>query len=211
MRGVLAKRVHQRRRPHLGKRQLQRRDPFAFRYPGLLTVQRRDFLFGCRKTQNLSCMQVHGQNPVGPRLGNHVRDQFCRYRRARCRLASLTRIPGTRDHIRNAPDRRSTERIDEHEQYHQVVVCRIGRGSDNRDIIPPHVFPYLAKTASSVTRGILHSARRARICAPIASASGRSLFPQISFICRAPPGRVILECAPWSGSRPGTPSQVCRF
>jgi len=44
------------------------------------------------------------------------------------------------DHSGDAPGGGSAQRVDQHQQFHQVVIGRIGRGLDDINIISAHVF-----------------------------------------------------------------------
>ena len=73
---------------------------------------------------DLPGMQIDGEHAVRARIGDQVRDQLRRDRRAARCAAVLPRIAEIRDDRRDAPRRGAPQRIHDDQQLHQVVVRR---------------------------------------------------------------------------------------
>ena len=94
---------------------------------------------------DLAGVQIDGQHAVGAGVGDHVGDELGRDRRARHRLAVLARIAEIGDHRRYAPRGGPLQRVDQDQEFHQVVVGGIGRRLDDEDIFAPDVLLHLDK------------------------------------------------------------------
>ena len=79
------------------------------------------------ETLNLPGMEVEGEDAVGPGGGDEVGHQLGRNRRARTGLAVLPSIAVVGDHRGDAPGRGAAQSVDDHKQFHHMVVGR-GRG-----------------------------------------------------------------------------------
>src|SRR5690606_14222457 len=90
-------------------------------------------------TLNLARMEIEGQHTVCPSLGNQVRHQLGGYRRARPGLSILARIAVVGKYGSNAARRTSLQGVDRDQQFHQVVVRRVGGRLDDEDILTPDV------------------------------------------------------------------------
>src|SRR5690606_7427917 len=88
---------------------------------------------------NLAGVQVHGQNPVGTCLCDEICHQLGRNGRATGSPAVLSGVAEIGDDGSNAPRRRPSERIDHDQQFHQVVVGRIGRRLQDKDVLASHI------------------------------------------------------------------------
>ena len=85
-------------------------------------------------------MQVERQHAVGAGAGDQVGDELGRDRRAARGAAVLPRIAEIGDHRRDAPRRGAHERIDHDQQFHQMIVGRIGGRLQDEDVLAAHVF-----------------------------------------------------------------------
>ncbi len=77
-------------------------------------------------------MQVERHHAVGAGAGDQVGDQLGRDRRARAGFAVLPGVAEIGDHRRDAPRRGAAQRVDDDQQFHQVVVGRERRRLDAR-------------------------------------------------------------------------------
>ena len=73
---------------------------------------------------DLRLVQVHRQHPVGARRAQQVGDQLGRDRHARLVLAVLPGVAVIGHDRGDAGGRRPAERVDHHQQLHQVLVHR---------------------------------------------------------------------------------------
>ena len=84
-------------------------------------------------------MQVEGQHAVGAGMGDQVGDELGRDRRARAGLAVLPRVAEIGQHRGDAPRRRAPQRVDDDQQFHQVIVRRIRGRLDHEHVGAAHV------------------------------------------------------------------------
>ncbi len=95
------------------------------------------------KPLNLPAMQIRRQYAIHPRRHNQVRHQFRRDRHARPILAILSRIAEIRQHRRDARRRSATGRIDQNQQFEQMIIHRRRRAIDDEHVLAANVFAYL--------------------------------------------------------------------
>ena len=76
---------------------------------------------------NLGRVQVHGQHPLDPGSGHHVRDQLGRDRCPRLGAPVLARIAKIGHHCRDPRRRRPPQGVRHDQKFHQVVVRRVRR------------------------------------------------------------------------------------
>ena len=89
---------------------------------------------------DLAGVKIERQDAVGAGLGDQVGDQLGRDRRARAGLAVLAGIAEIGNHGSDAARRRTTERVDHDQQFHQVVVRRERGRLDDENVLAAHVF-----------------------------------------------------------------------
>jgi hypothetical protein len=90
---------------------------------------------------NLLGVQVHGQHAVDAGGDEHVGDQLGGDRHARrTRTAILAGIAEVRDGGGDAAGRGALQRIDDDQQFHQVVVGRRAGGLQHEDVAAADVF-----------------------------------------------------------------------
>src|SRR5690606_18083593 len=89
---------------------------------------------------DLTGVKVKRQDAVGAGFGDEVGDELGRDRRARTGLAVLTGIAEIGQDGGDATGRGTAEGIDHDEQFHQVIVCRIGGRLQNEYVFAAHVF-----------------------------------------------------------------------
>ena len=93
------------------------------------------------ETLDLVGVQVHGQHPVGADGGEHLRRDLGRDRHPRrTRPAILSRIAEIRHDRGNARHRGALERVDQHQQFDQVLGTRRARGLQHEDFLAADVF-----------------------------------------------------------------------
>ena len=92
---------------------------------------------------DLPRMQIDGQHAIGARFGDEVGHQLGRDRRAGADFAVLPRIAEIGDHRGDAPRARAPQRIDDDEQFHQMVVGRIARRLDDEHVLAAHILLHL--------------------------------------------------------------------
>ena len=84
-------------------------------------------------------MQIKRQHAVRTRLGDQIGDQLGGNRRARAGFAVLTGIAEIRQHRRHPAGRGAAQRIERDQQFHQIVVGRIGGALDDEHILTADV------------------------------------------------------------------------
>ena len=89
---------------------------------------------------DLAGMQIECKHAVDAGIGDQVGDELGRDRRAAGGAPVLPGVAEIGDHRRDAPGRGATQRIDDDEQLHQVVVGWEGGGLDDEDILSAHIF-----------------------------------------------------------------------
>ena len=89
---------------------------------------------------DLAGMQVERQHAVGAGPGDQIGDQLGRDRRAAGCAAVLPGIAEIGNHRRDAPRRGTAERVDHDQQFHQVIVGRIGGRLQDEYVLAAHVF-----------------------------------------------------------------------
>ena len=102
---------------------------------GAVEVVRRDV----EKSLDLAGMQVQRQHSVGAGLGYQVGHQFRRNRRPGARFTVLAGVAEIGNDGGDAPGRTATERIQRHQQLHQVVVGGKRRRLDNENVLAADV------------------------------------------------------------------------
>src|SRR5690606_23039983 len=88
---------------------------------------------------NLAGVKIEGEHAVRAGLGDQVGDQLGRDGRAAGGAAVLPGIAEIGDDRRDAPRRGTAEGVDHDQQFHQVVVGRVGRRLENENILAAHV------------------------------------------------------------------------
>ena len=88
---------------------------------------------------DLPGVQIERHHPVGAGAGDQVGHELGRDRGARRRFAVLPRVAEIGDDRGDAPARRAAQRVDDDEQFHQVVVGRIRRRLDDEHVGAAHV------------------------------------------------------------------------
>ena len=88
---------------------------------------------------DLACVQIHRQHPVSARLGDEVRHQLGRNRRARAGFAVLPGIAEIGHHCGDPLGRSAAQRVDADQQFHQIVVGRKAGRLDDEHILAAHV------------------------------------------------------------------------
>ena len=88
---------------------------------------------------DLPGMQVERQHAVAAGAGDHVGDELGRDRRAARRAAILPGIAEIGHDRRDAPRRRAHERIDHDQQFHQMIVGRVGCRLQDEHILAAHI------------------------------------------------------------------------
>ena len=83
---------------------------------------------------NLGGVQIHGQHAVGAGGGNHVGHQLCGNGIAGLGLAVLTGIAEIGDNGGDTAGRSTAQRVDHHQQLHQVVIDGLAGRLDNEHI-----------------------------------------------------------------------------
>ena len=93
-----------------------------------------------KKALNLASVQINGQHPVGARLGNEIGNELGRNGRARSGLPILTRIAEIGQNGCNALGRRTAQRVDHDQQFHQIVICGMAGGLNHKHIFAADIF-----------------------------------------------------------------------
>ncbi len=88
---------------------------------------------------DLARVQIHGQDPVGPGAGDQVGDQLGGNRGAPADLPVLAGIAEIGGDGGDPAGRRALERIDNHQQFHEVVVGGIAGRLDHEDVLAADV------------------------------------------------------------------------
>jgi hypothetical protein len=88
---------------------------------------------------DLARMEVHGQQPVHPRLLNEVGHQLRGDGRARGGLAVLAGVAEIGQHRRHPAGRRAPQRIGHHQKLHQVVVGGVRGGLHHEHVLAADV------------------------------------------------------------------------
>ena len=91
------------------------------------------------KPLQLLRMQVHGEQTIHPGGGDKVGHELGRDRHARLVFAVLTRVAKKRNDRRDPRGTGAACRIDQDEQFHQVMVRRRTCRLDDEDITAAHV------------------------------------------------------------------------
>ncbi len=91
------------------------------------------------KTLDLPRVEIHGEDPIGPRHGDEVGHQLGRDRDPGLDLAILPGVSVVGNHGCDAVRRGAAQGIDHDEQLHQVVIHGRGGGLDHKDIGAPHI------------------------------------------------------------------------
>ena len=89
---------------------------------------------------DLAGMQIERQHAVDAGIGDQIGDELGRNRRARSDFAVLPRIAEIGDHRRDAPRRRAPQRVDDDQQFHQMVVGGKRGRLDDENVGAAHVF-----------------------------------------------------------------------
>ena len=89
---------------------------------------------------DLAGMQVERHDAVGAGAGDQVGDELGRDWRAGARFAVLPGVTEIRHHRGDAACRRTAQRVDDDQQFHQVVVGRVGRRLQDENVRATHVF-----------------------------------------------------------------------
>ena len=92
------------------------------------------------KALNLSGMQVHRDDTVGPGHFQHVGHQFGTDGHPRRHLLVLSGVSVIGDYRGDAPAGRPLEGIDHQQQFHQIVIYGMAGGLDDENILGAHVF-----------------------------------------------------------------------
>jgi len=74
------------------------------------------------ETLNLSCVEIHCQDPISTGSGNHVGDKLCGDRVTALGLAILTGIAKIGDDCGNTAGRSAAAGVDHNQQLHQMVI-----------------------------------------------------------------------------------------
>ena len=88
---------------------------------------------------NLRLVQIHREHPVRARRTQQVRHELGRNRHAWLVLAVLPRVPVIRNHRGDARRRRPPERVDHHQQFHDVLIDGRARRLDDEHVGPADV------------------------------------------------------------------------
>jgi|GEM_PF-5461117 hypothetical protein len=91
------------------------------------------------KSLQLLGMQVHGEQPVHAGGHQEICHQLRRDRDARLVFAVLARVAEKWNHRGDARRAGPSRRIDQDEQFHQILVGRRARRLDDENIAPAHV------------------------------------------------------------------------
>lgn len=83
---------------------------------------------------NLSCVQVHGEDPVSPGLNDEVSDQFRRDGNAACVLTILACVAEIRNDRGNSSSTGAATGINQYEEFNEVFVNRWTGGLDEEHI-----------------------------------------------------------------------------
>ena len=89
---------------------------------------------------DLPGMQIEREHAVGAGMGDEIGDELGRDRRARAGFAVLPGIAEIGDYRRDAPRRGAPQRVDDDQQFHQMVVGRERRRLDDENVGAAHVF-----------------------------------------------------------------------
>ena len=84
---------------------------------------------------DLALMEIHGQNSVGPRHGDHVGDQASRDGHTGLVLLVRAAVGVERDHGRDPAGAGPFERVDHDQQLHDRLVDGMGRWLDQEDVL----------------------------------------------------------------------------
>ena len=87
-----------------------------------------------KEALDLVGVEVHGQHPVRPRLGNQVGYQLGGDGVPGLGLAVLPGVAKIGNNRRNAPGRGPLQRVNDDEEFHQVLVYRRAGGLDHKHI-----------------------------------------------------------------------------
>ena len=94
---------------------------------------------------NLRGVQIHCQDTFDSRLDQHVGDQFGGDRGPGLGAAILAGIAEIGDHGGHALGRGAAQRIGHDQQFHQVVIRRIGGRLNDEHVLPAHVLEHFDK------------------------------------------------------------------
>ena len=89
---------------------------------------------------DLAGMQIECEHAIGAGMGDQIGDELRRNRRARPDFAVLPGIAEIGDHRGDAPRRRAAQRVDNDQQFHQMVVGGIRGRLDDEDVGAADVF-----------------------------------------------------------------------
>src|SRR5664279_3527470 len=95
------------------------------------------------KALYLAGVKVYSKNAVCPRCGEQVGDKFRRNRHPRLHLPVLAGITVIGYYSGYPACRRPLKRVDDEEQFHDIIIYRGAGGLYHKDIRPPHVIIYL--------------------------------------------------------------------
>ena len=140
---------------------------------------------------DLAGVQIDRHDAVDAGALDQVGDQLGRDRRARSGPAVLPGVAEVGHHRRDAPRHRPLQRVDQDQQFHQIVVGGKRRRLQDIDVLAAHVLLHLDEHFH--VREALHHALGRAVSSrmpEIASASGRLLLPATSFMCGAPRPRL---------------------
>ena len=88
---------------------------------------------------DLPGMQIERQHAVGAGMGDEIGDELGRDRGARSGFAILPRVTVVRNDRGDPPRRRAPQRVDDDQQFHQVIVGGIRGRLDHEDVRAAHV------------------------------------------------------------------------
>ena len=80
-------------------------------------------------------MEIDGQDAVGAGLGDQIGHQLGRDRRPAPGLAVLSGIAEIRDDSRDPPRARSHQRVNADQQFHQMVIGRVGGRLQDENVL----------------------------------------------------------------------------